>query len=117
MVGVGFRPGASADDIIGAIQAQVWSGAIRRLATLDRRAVEPGFIDAAERLGVEAIGFSAEELSQAAVPNPSPQVAAATRTGSVAEAAAVLASGGGELVLSKTITSGIVIAAAIIGEH
>ncbi|WP_460725809.1 cobalamin biosynthesis protein [Nocardia heshunensis] len=114
-VGVGFRPGTSADVLVGAVRSEVPIGTVRRLATLDRRATEPGFIAAAEQLGAEAVGFSPEELEQVAVPNPSRQVSARLGTGSVAEAAAVLGSGGGELVKTKTVTSGIVIAAARIG--
>ncbi|MVU76693.1 cobalamin biosynthesis protein [Nocardia sp. ET3-3] len=113
-VGVGLRPGTSADDIVAAVREVVGGARIVRLATMERRASEPGFISAAEQLSAEIAAFSAEELEGATVPNPSGRVAAAIGTSSVAEAAAILASGGGELVVLKSIVSGIVVAAAAI---
>ncbi|GAB0108339.1 hypothetical protein JMUB6875_73540 [Nocardia sp. JMUB6875] len=115
-VGVGLRPGAAAEDIVAAIREVAGDVEIGRLATIDRRASEAGFLRAAELLGAEAVGFSAEELGSVAVPNSSERVGSAVGTGSVAEAAAVLASGGGGLVVLKTIVGGVVIAGAVLGE-
>ncbi|WP_051179018.1 cobalamin biosynthesis protein [Nocardia concava] len=113
-VGVGFRPGTSAEEIVAAVRVAVGDAVVDRLATIDRRAAEPGFLRAAEQLGAVGVGFAAEELASISVSRPSERVAAAIGTGSVAEAAAILASGGRELVCSKTIVSGLVIAAATI---
>ncbi|MFE3022939.1 cobalamin biosynthesis protein [Nocardia tengchongensis] len=111
-VGVGLRPGTAADLIVAAVREALGDRLIRRLATIDRRVGEPGFVEAAARLGAEAVGFSAVELGAVSVPNPSGRVSEALGVGSVAEAAAVLASGGGDLAFEKKVVFGIVIAAA-----
>jgi cobalt-precorrin 5A hydrolase/precorrin-3B C17-methyltransferase len=68
------------------------------VATIDRRADHPAL--AALGLPVRVLG--AAELAAVAVPNPSPRVARAVGTPSVAEAAALAAAGpGGSLVLPK----------------
>ncbi|WP_083415007.1 cobalamin biosynthesis protein [Nocardia seriolae] len=111
-VGVGLRPGATAAEIVAAVRGAVGDAPIARLATVDQRASEPGFRRAAEQLGAEPVGFPAEKLNGTPVPNPSKRVASAIGTASVAEAAAISASGGGELIIPKRIVSGLVIAAA-----
>ncbi|MEU1208483.1 cobalamin biosynthesis protein [Nocardia sp. NPDC005825] len=110
-VGVGLRPGTTADSLVAAVWEAVGDRPISRLATIDRRAGEPGFLEAASRLNAVAVGFSAVELAAVPVPNPSGRVTDAVGAASVAEAAAVLAGRGGDLVLAKTVVSGIVIAA------
>ncbi|MFF0632101.1 cobalamin biosynthesis protein [Nocardia sp. NPDC004151] len=110
-VGVGLRPGTTAEVIVAAVREALGDRAVGRLATLDRRAGEPGFLEAALRLHAVAMGFSALELAAVAVPNPSSRVSEAVGATSVAEAAAVLAGGGGDLTLPKTVVSGIVVAA------
>lgn len=64
-----------------------------------RRPHEPGLVQAAERLGVPLVTYSAEELATVEVPNPSGVALAALGTPSVAEAAAL--AGGGELLVPK----------------
>ncbi|MGW6419681.1 Rv2231c family pyridoxal phosphate-dependent protein CobC [Streptomyces sp. NPDC055055] len=64
---------------------------VRSLATLDRRAAEPGIVGSAAALGVPVRAFPAGELAAVAVPHPSARPLAATGTASVAEAAALLA--------------------------
>ncbi|MCX4746135.1 Rv2231c family pyridoxal phosphate-dependent protein CobC [Kitasatospora sp. NBC_01287] len=104
VVGVGASVGvaeAEVLDLIGAVLAEVGvaAGAVRRLATVEQRATEPGLLGAARTLGVPLVGHPAGELGAVAVPSPSPAVLAATGTASVAEAAALL--GGGELLIGK----------------
>ncbi|MGV9667852.1 cobalamin biosynthesis protein [Nocardia niigatensis] len=111
-VGIGLRPGTTTDTILTAIRAVIGDRPIRCLATLDRRCSEPGIRSAADRLGVELVGFTAAELEAVPVPNPSDRVALAVGTASVAEAAALLASHGGDLVIPKTASTGLIIAAA-----
>ncbi|WP_442789942.1 cobalamin biosynthesis protein [Nocardia sp. CDC160] len=113
VVGVGLRPGTPADEIVAAVREVVGDAAIRQLATIDRRAGEPGFRTAAEQLGAEAVAVSVVDLEVIQVQNPSTRVAAALGTSSVAEAAALSVSGEKELITSKTIVSGVVIAAAL----
>lgn len=111
-MGIGFRPGTGAAEILAAVRATV-DGPVRCLATLDRRADEPGVVAAAAELDVPVLGFAADRLAEVPVPHPSERVGAATGTTSVAEAAAVLAAGGGPLVRTKTVHDGVTVAAAV----
>jgi precorrin-4 C11-methyltransferase/precorrin-2 C(20)-methyltransferase len=75
---------------------------VRRLATVDRRREHPVTLRLAEALGVEALTFSPTELDAVPVPNGSQRVRKAVGTASVAEAAALLASGGRLLVAKRS---------------
>ncbi|MFI6867066.1 cobalamin biosynthesis protein [Nocardia sp. NPDC050406] len=114
-VGIGMRPGVGCADILRAVRVAFGGFTIGCLATVDRRAGEPGLVAAAARLGVSVVGFSPGELSGVAVPNPSLRTAGALGTPSVAEAAAMLAAGSDVLAVDKTVVGGIVLAAAVIG--
>lgn len=112
VVGIGARPGVAADDLLGAVAEFLGDAVPAVFATIDRRAGEPGLAEAAERLGVEVVAFTAIRLAAVPVPHPSDSTARALGTPSVAEAAALLASGAGELVREKCVVRGIVLAAA-----
>ncbi|MET9726202.1 Rv2231c family pyridoxal phosphate-dependent protein CobC [Streptomyces zaomyceticus] len=99
-LGVGARPGVPVDEVlalVGAVlrEAGLTRAEVRSLGTLDVRAAEPGVTGAAAVLGVPVRGFTAGELAAVPVPHPSALPLAATGTASVAEAAALLAAGGG----------------------
>ena len=111
-MGIGLRSGTSSADVLAAIRAAVGDRSVRCIGTVDRRAEEPGLSAAAAELDVPLVGFSAEELAEIDVPNPSDRIAAVVGTPSVAEAAAILAADGGGLVIAKTSSSGITVAAA-----
>jgi cobalamin biosynthesis protein CbiG len=64
------------------------------VATLGRKAQEPGVAAFAARHGLPIRGFPASVLAAVPVPTPSTQVAAHVGTPSVCEAAALLAAGG-----------------------
>ncbi|MET9492066.1 cobalamin biosynthesis protein [Nocardia sp. NPDC006630] len=113
-VGVGMRSGVAAEAIVDAIREVLGDMAIGCLATVDRRSAEPGLVAAAEQLGVPLVVFTAAQLASVAVPSPSVRTAAAIGTPSVAEAAAVLAAGNGELVIRKRVVGGLTVAAATI---
>ncbi|HVB76245.1 MAG TPA: precorrin-4 C(11)-methyltransferase [Candidatus Nitrosotalea sp.] len=81
-------------------EARLAPGGIRIVATIERRLGHPAAIALAAALGAELIGFSPAELDPVQVPNPSSLVRSAVGTGSVAEAAALLASRG-RLLLQK----------------
>ena len=68
----------------------------------------------ADQLGVPLLVWSAEELRRVTVPTPSTRVAAETGTPSVAEAAAILAAGGGRLVRNKAAWHGVTVAVACV---
>ncbi|MEU8900182.1 cobalamin biosynthesis protein [Nocardia sp. NPDC048505] len=111
IVGLGARPGVSAAAIRRAIREALGNNIIRGLATIDRRAGEPGLLIVAAELGVAVHAYSAAELDRVRVPSPAARTREALGTASVAEAAAVLA-GGGPLVLRKRVVGGVVVAAA-----
>lgn len=104
VVGVGASRGVAAGEV-GALvetalaEAGLASGSVHCLATVDAKAGEPGLVEAAGRLGVPLVTLPADRLATVAVPNPSPVVAAAVGTPSVAEAAALHL--GGELLVPK----------------
>ena len=73
---------------------------LKALATIEAKMDEPGLQMAARSLGVEFLWFTATELKDIPVPNPSFRVARHMQVASVSEAAALKA-GGVELVVTK----------------
>src|SRR5207247_687943 len=68
--------------------------AVGCVATVDRKADEEAIVELAATLGVPLRTFPAHVLAAVPVPNPSGVVEAAVGTPSVAEAAAIAATGG-----------------------
>ncbi|MDQ0747533.1 cobalt-precorrin 5A hydrolase/precorrin-3B C17-methyltransferase [Streptomyces africanus] len=104
VVGVGASKGAPAEEVLGLIEgvlreAGLSAASVAELATVDAKAEEPGIVEAARRLGVPLVTYSAGELAEVDVPNPSDAPLAAVGTPSVAEAAALVR--GGELLVPK----------------
>ncbi|MER7929084.1 precorrin-3B C(17)-methyltransferase [Streptomyces sp. NPDC096057] len=104
VVGVGASKGAPVDEVLGLVESAVRDAglslaSVARLATVDAKSGEPGIVEAARRLGVPLVTYSAEELAAVDVPNPSGAPLAAVGTPSVAEAAALV--DGGELLVPK----------------
>ncbi|MER7184629.1 precorrin-3B C(17)-methyltransferase [Streptomyces hyaluromycini] len=104
VVGVGASQGAPVDEVLALIGAALRDAglsprSIAELATVDAKAEEPGIVEAAARLGVPLVTYSAGELAGVQVPNPSDAPLAAVGTPSVAEAAALVR--GGELLVPK----------------
>jgi cobalt-precorrin 5A hydrolase/precorrin-3B C17-methyltransferase len=103
VVGVGASTGAPAAevaDLLGAALAGAGLAqeSVTEMATIDRRAGD----EAVVALGLPVRAFPAAALAAVDVPSPSEVVRAAVGTGSVAEAAALLAAGpGAELVVPK----------------
>ncbi|MFI7189415.1 cobalamin biosynthesis protein [Nocardia nova] len=116
VVGLGARPDPEAEAIVAAVREVVGNSAIRCLATIDRRAEEPGTVAAAAAFGVPVIGFGADELARVDVPHPGHRAAVAIGTPSVAEAAALLAwrhwGQRGRLLVPKTVVGTITVAVA-----
>ncbi|WP_412746235.1 cobalamin biosynthesis protein [Krasilnikovia sp. MM14-A1004] len=117
VVGVGARGGVPEEELDRAIDAALAAAAVPgrdvgMLATLDRRA-DPALRAVAARRGWTLRAFRPEQLAAVPVPHPSPRVAVAAGTPSVAEAAALLAAGrGARLILPKSVRSGVTVAAA-----
>jgi len=106
VAGVGAGRGVAAAAVVGLVRSALADAglsphALGGLASVDAKAGEPGLVEAARVLGVELLTFSADALAAVPVPNPSAAALAAVGTPSVAEAAAVLGAGGGELLVRK----------------
>jgi cobalt-precorrin 5A hydrolase/precorrin-3B C17-methyltransferase len=104
VVGVGCSRGASAAEILNLLdfalrEARLSRKSVAALASIDVKSSEAGLLEAADTLGVPLCFHDAGKLSAVEVPNPSPVVAGAVGTPSVAEAA-VLACGA-ELLVEK----------------
>ncbi|MGJ5896501.1 precorrin-3B C(17)-methyltransferase [Streptomyces niveiscabiei] len=109
VVGVGASKGAPVDEVLSVIEdalrdAGLSARSVAQLATVDAKSEEPGILEAAARLGVPVVTYSAGELAGVEVPNPSDAPLAAVGTPSVAEAAAL--AGGGELLVPKRKSAG-----------
>ena len=117
-VGVGCRRGTPAEEILALIarlcrERGLAPASIARLASIEAKRDEPGLITAATALGADLAFFSAQQLAAVPVPHPSATVAKHMETGSVCEAAAILAATGGRLIAPKTATKRATAAAAI----
>ncbi|MFI1026491.1 precorrin-3B C(17)-methyltransferase [Streptomyces sp. NPDC020951] len=104
VVGVGASKGAPVDEVLGLVEGALRDAglsvrSVAELATVDAKRDEPGIVEAAARLGVPVVTYSAEELAGVEVPNPSDAPLAAVGTPSVAEASALAR--GGELLVPK----------------
>jgi len=104
VVGVGCSRGTSAEEILNLLgsvlrEAELSQNSVAALSSVEAKSDEAGLLKAADALGVPLRFHAAEELASVEVPNPSPIVAEAVGTPSVAEAA-VLASSAG-LLLEK----------------
>ena len=118
VVGVGASSGADPERLRRLLhkaldQARLGPEDVTLLATVDAKEHEPAIVALARHLDVELHTFPAEALAAQPVPTPSPVVAAAVGTPSVAEAAALLAAGpGAELIVPKQRTSDATVAIA-----
>ncbi|MGI9064728.1 MAG: cobalamin biosynthesis protein [Pseudonocardiaceae bacterium] len=105
VVGLGCSLGVRADAVRAAVARALGDrGDVVAFATVDRRRTEPGLVEVVAAHGAAMRCYSAAELDAVEVPHPSAAVRAHVGTGSVAEAAALLAArelGGGELVVPK----------------
>ena len=101
--GLAHRPADYADicdQINKAIVAEGLLPNVRQYCTIDVKADEP-FVDELQQQGEAVRFFTAEELARVEVPNPSATVAKHVGTPSVCEAAAILGSNHGKLILPK----------------
>ena len=107
-VGIGAGRGVSSEEVLGLVMRVLDAGGlsvccVAELATVDAKAGEPALLAAADRLEVPLRTYPAHVLCEVEVPTPSDAVRAAVATPSVAEAAALAASGeGGRLLVRKT---------------
>jgi cobalt-precorrin 5A hydrolase len=120
-VGIGCRRFASADQIDAAVRAALagTQGAspfdeIREVATIDSKAREPGLLAFCARHALPLRTFSREQIAAlaAVVPTPSDTVREHLGVEGVCEPCALLASSGGQLIVSKTALDGVTVAIA-----
>jgi cobalamin biosynthesis protein CbiG len=116
MLGIGCRRGVSCKDISAAVEDALKKSGIEMdmisgIASCDLKSDEKGLLEFSEQKGFKIRFFSGKELKEVEVPNPSERVKGVTGAPSVAEAAALLASGG-KLVLEKQKYSNITVAVA-----
>lgn len=118
ILGIGCNSGTGADEI-----GEVAAGELKRLflspvsirciATTEAKREEAGLIAFAERLGVPLQFYASAELNGVVVPSPpSPHAQKAIGAMGVAEPAALLASGGGRLILKKVKSGNVTLAIA-----
>ncbi|MDQ3980744.1 MAG: precorrin-3B C(17)-methyltransferase [Actinomycetota bacterium] len=114
VVGVGTSTDPPVEEVEALAQGAVadaglaWAS-VAEVATIDRRAGEPAIVG----LGRPVRSFAPGELAAVPVPTPSQVVASAVGTPSVAEAAALLATGpDGELLVAKRATAHATVAVA-----
>jgi cobalt-precorrin 5A hydrolase len=105
VAGMGCHKGTPAAELVEFIQQTFQQEglsllSLKALATIEAKKEEPGLREAARSLGVEFLWFTATELQDIPVPNPSPRVARHMQVASVSEAAALKA-GGVELIVPK----------------
>lgn len=105
VVGLGSSRGVRADAVRATLASALGDRTgITAFATVDRRRTESGLVEVVAEHGVPLRCYPAAELDAVAVPHPSEAVRGHVGTGSVAEAAALLAArdlGGGTLVTGK----------------
>jgi precorrin-4 C11-methyltransferase/precorrin-2 C(20)-methyltransferase len=110
VVGFGCSTGAEPDEGVELARAALREAGlsplgVRALATIDRRGQHPAALRLAEVLATEIVVFTSAELDGVPVPNGSGRVREAVGTASVAEAAALLATGGRLLVEKRAARS------------
>lgn len=114
VAGIGCSTGAPAEEVSALLESVLDGAGLARqsvstVATLDRKAAEPGIT----ALGLPVMAFEAATLAALDVPSPSEVVRNAVGTPSVAEAAALSAAGpGSELVATKTASAHATVAVA-----
>ncbi len=116
VAGVGCHQGTPVTEILDFLQESFRQAglsllSLKALATIAAKKEEPGLREAARRLDVDLLWFTAEELDQVPVPRPSALAARHVGAKSVSEAAALKAAGG-ELLLPKRKGRNVTIAVA-----
>lgn len=116
-LGVGCNRGTAAEEIEAACAdflaaCGLARSAVAGVASIDLKKNEPGLIAFAEKNRWPLFFYSSEELNQVPVAAPSEAVMRATGAAGVAEPAAVLAAGNGELIAGKKKWKNVTMAAA-----
>lgn len=122
VLGIGCNRGTPADEIDAFVaphlkRLSLSPKSVRCIASVAAKRDEAGLVAYAERLGVPLHCFESAELNRVAFPSPASEHAlAAVGAGGVAEPAAILASGGGRLLLKKVKSANVTLAVAELKE-
>ncbi len=117
-LGIGCNSGTTAEEIGDVIRANLRRlllspASVAAIATAEAKRHEPGLVACAGELGVPLLCYGSDELNRVAAPSPpSEHALAAIGAAGVAEPAALLASGGGELLLKKVKSGNVTLAIA-----
>lgn len=106
VAGFGFRKGASLDSLLAALEATGCATTVTHLATVDAKADAVCMTGLAQRLDLTVHAVPETELAGAAVETRSEKSLDMYGTGSVSEAAALVAAGpGAHLLVSRTLSA------------
>jgi cobalt-precorrin 5A hydrolase len=86
---------------------------IASVGSVEAKRNEAGLLEAAAELGAEPVFYSTAQLAAIDAPTPSDRVQEHMGVPSVAEASALLAAHGGELIVTKEKTSTVTLAVAL----
>lgn len=116
-LGVGCRRDVSVYEILDHIgnifrEYHLAMESIASLGSVEAKRDEAGLLEAASEFAVEPVFFTTTQLAAVNVPNPSERVQQHMNVPSVAEASALRASHGGELIVPKKKTSSVTLAIA-----
>lgn len=95
IAGFGFRKDTSIESLLDALMMAGGTANVSALATVSAKANAPCMLALSERLGLPILSIAATDLPQANVQTVSQKSIAMYGTGSVSEAAALLAAGEG----------------------
>lgn len=119
VLGIGCNSGTSADEIEAVVLSNLKHlflspASIAAIGTAEAKSAESGLIEAAVRFGVPLQCYSSTELNSVEAPSPpSAHALAAIGATGVAEPAAILASGDGQLLLKKIKSGNVTLAVAV----
>jgi cobalt-precorrin 5A hydrolase len=119
VVGVGCNKGTPADEIEQVIYDTLASAglsvrSVRNLATIDRKREEPGLRAVCEKHGWPLVTYTAEELNQVDIPNPSQVVYQYMGCYGVSEPAARLSSGAQDWVVEKVKSGNVTVSVCLV---
>jgi cobalt-precorrin 5A hydrolase len=118
VLGIGCNSGTTAGEIEDVVLANLKRlflaiRSVKCVATAMAKREEPGLVSFAQKYGLNLVCYEGEELNGVPIPSPpSPHAQAAIGAIGVAEPAAMLASGGGNLLLKKVKSGNVTLAVA-----
>ena len=118
VLGVGCNSGTSSAEIAAVISETLASAglainSVRNVATIDRKANEPGLVDVCRQSGWPLVSYTAAELSTVAIPNPSETVFRYVGAYGVSEPAALLSSGAQDWEVQKVKSGNVTVSVCI----